>query len=100
MRIEAPSANESDFVNRKGFHSINVQAVCNHKGRYSKCDKRLLFMFGFKCQKPGILQHCGKISRENGKAIHLKKILYSCCKHFQESGIAEKVSVSIKGVHP
>ena len=39
VRILAPSANESDFVNRKGFHSINVRAVCNHKVRYSKCDK-------------------------------------------------------------
>ena len=77
VRIQAPSANESDYVDRKGFffffylnifsivcpkaprlikgaykkrkgfHSINVQAVCNHKGRYSKCDKLLLFLFGF-----------------------------------------------------
>ena len=53
-----------------------------------------------KHQKPGIFQHCDKISRENRKAIHLKKIIYSCCKHFQESDIAEKVSVSTKRVHP
>ena len=46
VRIQAPSANESDLVNRKGFHSINVRAVCIYKGRYSKCNKRL-FMFGF-----------------------------------------------------
>ena len=35
VRIQAPTANENDYVNRKGFHSINVQAVCNYKGRYS-----------------------------------------------------------------
>nr|XP_055057053.1 putative nuclease HARBI1 [Misgurnus anguillicaudatus] len=30
IRIEAPSgAHEADFVNRKSFHSINVQMVCN-----------------------------------------------------------------------
>ena len=32
IRIIAPSNDENDFVNRKGFHSINVQGVCNHKG--------------------------------------------------------------------
>ena len=34
IRIIAPTKNESDFVNRKGFHSINVQGVCDHKGRF------------------------------------------------------------------
>ena len=34
IRIIAPSNNESDFVNRKGFHSINVQGVCDHKGKF------------------------------------------------------------------
>ena len=30
--IQGPTENENDYVNRKGFHSINVQAICNHKG--------------------------------------------------------------------
>ena len=34
VRIQGPSAHESDFVNRKGFHSINVQAICDHKDKY------------------------------------------------------------------
>ena len=34
IRIIAPSKNESDFVNRKDFHSINVQGVCDHKGKF------------------------------------------------------------------
>ena len=34
IRIIAPSKNESDFVNRKGFHSLNVQGVCDHKGKF------------------------------------------------------------------
>ena len=33
VRIQGPSAHESDCVNRKGFHSINVQAICDHKGK-------------------------------------------------------------------
>ena len=32
-RIKAPWQNEPDYVNRKGYHSINVQAVCNHEGK-------------------------------------------------------------------
>ncbi|XP_041961798.1 putative nuclease HARBI1 [Alosa sapidissima] len=27
--IKAPSINEADYVNRKGFHSINVQMICD-----------------------------------------------------------------------
>lgn len=33
VRIKSPSQNEPDYVNRKGFHSINVQAICNHEGK-------------------------------------------------------------------
>ena len=33
IKIQAPHENENDVANRKGFHSINVQAICNHKGR-------------------------------------------------------------------
>ena len=30
VRIIAPSEYESTYVNRKGFHSINTQAICDH----------------------------------------------------------------------
>ncbi|XP_052778725.1 putative nuclease HARBI1 [Mya arenaria] len=29
VRIRAPTHNEADFVNRKGFHSVNIQMVCD-----------------------------------------------------------------------
>ena len=32
VKIQGPTENENDYVNRNGFHSINVQAICNHKG--------------------------------------------------------------------
>jgi len=32
VRIQAPTQDESAYVNRKGYHSINVQAVCDHEG--------------------------------------------------------------------
>lgn len=38
VRIQGPADHENDFVNRKGFHSINVQAICNHKGEDVVCE--------------------------------------------------------------
>ena len=32
IRLQRPSQNEADYVNRKGYHSINVQAICDHRG--------------------------------------------------------------------
>ncbi|XP_056003022.1 putative nuclease HARBI1 [Ostrea edulis] len=34
VRIMGPSEHEPVYVNRKGFHSINTQAICNHEGRF------------------------------------------------------------------
>ena len=34
IRIQAPNEHENGYVNGKGFHSINVQGVCNHEGQY------------------------------------------------------------------
>jgi len=33
VRIQAPHEDEASFVNRKGFHSINVQAICDAEGK-------------------------------------------------------------------
>ena len=38
VQIEAPSENEPHFVNRKGFHSVNVQAIYNHEGNSKHVD--------------------------------------------------------------
>ena len=35
IRIVAPTENEWDFVNRKRYHSINVQGICDHKGNFN-----------------------------------------------------------------
>jgi hypothetical protein len=33
VRISAPTSNEDHYVNRKGFHSINVQIENDHRDR-------------------------------------------------------------------
>ncbi|CAC5402122.1 HARBI1 [Mytilus coruscus] len=35
VRIQAPSEDEPSFVNRKGVHSVNVQAVCYARGKFT-----------------------------------------------------------------
>ena len=35
IRIQKPSENEADYVNRHFYHSINVQAICLPDGRFS-----------------------------------------------------------------
>lgn len=37
IRIQAPSSYEQLFVNRKGYHSINVQVICYAKLRVLNC---------------------------------------------------------------
>ena len=32
VRIISPTESEPDYVNRKGYHSINVQGICDHRG--------------------------------------------------------------------
>lgn len=33
IRIQAPTEDEKSYVNRKSYHSINVMAVCNDRGK-------------------------------------------------------------------
>ena len=35
IRIVAPTENEWDFMNRRRYHSINVQGICDHKGNFN-----------------------------------------------------------------
>lgn len=37
IRINAPKQNPVDYINRKGFHSIQLQLVCDHKALITHC---------------------------------------------------------------
>ena len=37
IAIKAPRENQDAYINRKGFHSIVLQAVCNHKLAFTDC---------------------------------------------------------------
>ncbi|XP_068737172.1 putative nuclease HARBI1 [Montipora capricornis] len=42
IRLQCPSQNEADYVNHKGYHSINVEAICDHRG-----EKLEIFLYYF-----------------------------------------------------
>ncbi|XP_011698424.1 PREDICTED: putative nuclease HARBI1 isoform X1 [Wasmannia auropunctata] len=37
IRIDAPKENPADYVNRKGFHSIQLQLICDHRTLITHC---------------------------------------------------------------
>ncbi|XP_047526405.1 putative nuclease HARBI1 [Pieris napi] len=37
IRINGPKQNHADYINRKGFHSIQLQVVCDHKTLITHC---------------------------------------------------------------
>ena len=39
IRIIAPHEHEEQYVNRKHYHSVNVQATCDHRGIYQFAHK-------------------------------------------------------------
>ena len=45
VRIQAPSEDEAVYVNRKGWHSVNVQVICNHEGTIVLISYRHSFSF-------------------------------------------------------
>ncbi|CAC5422286.1 HARBI1 [Mytilus coruscus] len=60
IRMQAPSDNEYAFVNRKNFHSINVQGICDHEGKFANIVAKL----------PGST-HDSFIFRNSDVGIHL-----------------------------
>lgn len=37
IKIRAPVEDANGYVNRKGFHSVNLQVVCNARGLFTHC---------------------------------------------------------------
>ncbi|KAJ1526584.1 hypothetical protein ONE63_008170 [Megalurothrips usitatus] len=37
IRVPAPHINPEAYINRKGYHSIQLQGVCDHKARFVHC---------------------------------------------------------------
>jgi hypothetical protein len=37
VKIDAPPVDQEAYINRKCFHSITLQAICDHKMRYTDC---------------------------------------------------------------
>ena len=45
IRIQRPSEDEADYINRHFYHSINVQAICQPDGMFSDVLARFLGLF-------------------------------------------------------
>lgn len=37
ISIKAPAQNPENYVNRKGYHSIVLQAICDHRMKFTDC---------------------------------------------------------------
>ncbi|KAI4455490.1 hypothetical protein MML48_9g00008915 [Holotrichia oblita] len=37
IKIDAPKENAADYVNRKGYHSLQLQVVCDHRALITHC---------------------------------------------------------------
>lgn len=35
VKIQAPSVHETEYINRKMFHSVNLQGICNARGKFT-----------------------------------------------------------------
>ena len=76
VRIQAPSEDEPSYVNRKGYHSINVQGICDHDGNssihyFSNAKKKNVFslflvMLSLQCKHPVISHNSLSIKRRRG----------------------------------
>ncbi|XP_028395313.1 putative nuclease HARBI1 [Dendronephthya gigantea] len=81
IRIQAPHLNENYYVNRKRYHSINVQAICDDRGKllYSICTN---YSYNY-YSKVGILLilvECMEYSRKaNILHISFRKVHKSGC---------------------
>ncbi|XP_071963309.1 putative nuclease HARBI1 [Antedon mediterranea] len=58
VRIQAPTVDEFVYVNRKGYHSLNIQVVCDANMRFTNCVVRW----------PGST-HDSRIFRESGLGV-------------------------------
>lgn len=64
IRIQRPNLNEFQFVNRKFYHSINIQAICSANGQFTN----IVAAWPGSCHDSRILRESGIASEfENGK---------------------------------
>ena len=85
IKIKAPYENEGDFINRKGFHALNVQVILVIKWR------QLKWIIYFVLQLAQVLKVCGAYTYENWNQVILSYIIQMVCgPHFRISNVVAK----------